>query len=80
MASKYIYFFGNGVAEGAANMKNLLGGKGANLAEMINLGIPVPPPDVLEEPPVQSESFFRTVRSYRNKFEVAQRAHFVVLD
>ena len=43
MASKYIYFFGNGVAEGAANMKNLLGGKGANLAEMINLGIPVPP-------------------------------------
>src|SRR3989338_8910412 len=43
MASKYIYFFGNGKAEGKADMKNLLGGKGANLAEMINLGIPVPP-------------------------------------
>ena len=41
--SKYVYFFGNGKAEGDASMKNLLGGKGANLAEMTNLGIPVPP-------------------------------------
>ncbi|MBI2447147.1 MAG: pyruvate, phosphate dikinase [Candidatus Omnitrophica bacterium] len=41
--SKYVYFFGGGKAEGKADMKNLLGGKGANLAEMINLGIPVPP-------------------------------------
>lgn len=40
---KYVYFFGHGHAEGRADMKNLLGGKGANLAEMINLGIPVPP-------------------------------------
>ncbi len=40
---KNIYFFGNGTAEGAASDKNLLGGKGANLAEMTNLGIPVPP-------------------------------------
>lgn len=39
---KYVYFFGNGKAEGRADMKNLLGGKGANLAEMTNLGIPVP--------------------------------------
>ncbi len=39
---KYVYFFGNGKAEGKAEMKNLLGGKGANLAEMTNLGIPVP--------------------------------------
>jgi len=38
-----VYFFGNGKAEGDAGMKNLLGGKGANLAEMTNLGIPVPP-------------------------------------
>lgn len=36
-------FFGGGRADGAANMKNLLGGKGANMAEMVNLGIPVPP-------------------------------------
>ncbi|MEA1882644.1 MAG: pyruvate, phosphate dikinase [Candidatus Marinimicrobia bacterium] len=39
---KPIYFFGNNSAEGRADMKNLLGGKGANLAEMTNMGIPVP--------------------------------------
>lgn len=42
MATKYVYFFGNGKAEGTAEMRNLLGGKGANLAEMTNLGIRVP--------------------------------------
>jgi pyruvate,orthophosphate dikinase len=42
MAEKRVYFFGNGKAEGNAKMKELLGGKGANLAEMTNLGIPVP--------------------------------------
>ncbi|GHU04557.1 pyruvate, phosphate dikinase [Spirochaetia bacterium] len=40
---KYVYFFGGGKAEGGAEMRDLLGGKGANLAEMTNLGIPVPP-------------------------------------
>ena len=40
---KYVYSFGGGKAEGNANMKELLGGKGANLAEMSNIGIPVPP-------------------------------------
>lgn len=40
---KYVYFFGAGKADGKADMKNLLGGKGANLAEMTNLKIPVPP-------------------------------------
>jgi pyruvate,orthophosphate dikinase len=40
---KYVYFFGGGKAEGNAKMRNLLGGKGAGLAEMTNLGIPVPP-------------------------------------
>lgn len=39
---KYVYFFGNGKAEGNASMKQLLGGKGANLAEMTSIGIPVP--------------------------------------
>ncbi|GLI35729.1 pyruvate, phosphate dikinase [Desulforhabdus amnigena] len=43
MAHKYVYFFGGGKADGNAQMKNLLGGKGANIAEMTNLGIPVPP-------------------------------------
>lgn len=42
-AKKYVYFFGAGKADGKADMKNLLGGKGANLAEMTNLKIPVPP-------------------------------------
>ena len=40
---KRIYTFGNGQAEGRADMKNLLGGKGANLAEMNLIGVPVPP-------------------------------------
>lgn len=39
---KYVYFFGGNKAEGKAEMKNLLGGKGANLAEMVNIGLPVP--------------------------------------
>jgi len=43
MAEKQVYFFGKGKAEGNAKMRNLLGGKGANLAEMANLGVPVPP-------------------------------------
>jgi pyruvate,orthophosphate dikinase len=40
---KFVYFFGDGKAEGRTDMKQLLGGKGANLAEMSSLGIPVPP-------------------------------------
>src|SRR5438874_11018375 len=40
--SKHVYFFGGGKADGGADMRNLLGGKGANLAEMANLGLPVP--------------------------------------
>jgi len=40
--AKYVYFFGKGAAEGRGDMKNLLGGKGANLAEMTSIGLPVP--------------------------------------
>ncbi len=43
MSKKYVYFFGEGKADGKADMKELLGGKGANLAEMCHLKIPVPP-------------------------------------
>ena len=43
MGKKYVYYFGDGKAEGTSNMKELLGGKGAGLAEMTNLGISVPP-------------------------------------
>lgn len=42
MAKKYVYFFGLGHADGNEKMKNLLGGKGANLAEMVKIGLPVP--------------------------------------
>src|ERR1700680_1716253 len=41
--TKWVYRFGGGAAEGRADMAELLGGKGANLAEMSNLGLPVPP-------------------------------------
>lgn len=41
-SAKYVYFFGKGKSEGDATMKSLLGGKGANLAEMTNIGVPVP--------------------------------------
>mgnify|MGYP001249903671 FL=1 len=43
MAAKRVYFFGGGKAEGHGGMKDILGGKGAGLAEMTNLGVPVPP-------------------------------------
>lgn len=43
MSKKYVYYFGNGKAEGKSEMKSLLGGKGANLAEMTNIDLPVPP-------------------------------------
>src|SRR5215472_17668847 len=42
-ATKYVYFFGGGHAEGNGKMKDELGGKGAGLAEMTNAGLPVPP-------------------------------------
>ena len=41
--AKYVYFFGNGKADGNRHMKDLLGGKGSGLAEMTNAGLPVPP-------------------------------------
>jgi pyruvate,orthophosphate dikinase len=42
-AKKYVYYFGNGKADGTGKMKDLLGGKGAGLANMTNLKIPGPP-------------------------------------
>ena len=60
MSEKRVYTFGNGVAEGKADMKNLLGGKGANLAEMNLIGVPVPPG-------FTRESFFKNYRSANQK-------------
>src|SRR5213596_3995372 len=42
-AAKFVYYFGEGKADGNGKMKPLLGGKGANLAEMTRIGLPVPP-------------------------------------
>lgn len=42
LEKQYVYYFGSGKSDGEASMKNLLGGKGANLAEMVNIGLPVP--------------------------------------
>ena len=42
-SDKWVFTFGDGKAEGRADLRDLLGGKGANLAEMANLGLPVPP-------------------------------------
>ena len=42
MSTKYVYYFGGTSSDGRSDMKNLLGGKGANLAEMCNIGLPVP--------------------------------------
>ena len=42
-ATRYVYFFGNGKADGDRTMKDMLGGKGSGLAEMTNAGLPVPP-------------------------------------
>src|SRR3954466_6726025 len=42
-AAKYVYYFGGGKADGDGSMKPLLGGKGANLAQMTRIGLPVPP-------------------------------------
>ena len=43
MAKKYVYWFGDGTADGDGTMKEVLGGKGAGLAEMCRAGVPVPP-------------------------------------
>src|SRR3954453_735882 len=55
-SGKWVYTFGDGKAEGQASMRDLLGGKGANLAEMANLGLPVPPGFTI--PPTVSTYFY----------------------
>ncbi len=69
---KYVYYFGGGKADGSAKMKSLLGGKGANLAEMSTLGIPVPPgftisTDVCKYYYDNKETYPKTLNSEINK-------------
>jgi len=66
--AKYVYFFGGGKAEGKAQMKEILGGKGANLAEMANLGLPVPP------------GFTLSTEACRLYYEIGKDALFKKLD
>lgn len=65
---KWVYFFGDGTAEGAADMRDLLGGKGANLAEMSNIGLPVPPGFTVTTE--VCTAFYANNRSYPDGFEV----------
>ncbi len=67
MATKLVYFFGNGKAEGKSAMKDLLGGKGANLAEMTNLGVPVPPGFTISTE--VCKSFYENNRNYPEELE-----------
>ena len=60
--AKWVYTFGDGKAEGTSDMRNLLGGKGANLAEMSNLGLPVPPGFTITTE--LCTSFYATGRKY----------------
>jgi phosphoenolpyruvate synthase/pyruvate phosphate dikinase len=65
--SKYVYFFGGGKADGNGKMKDLLGGKGAGLAEMSTAGVPVPPGFTITtdvcRPPMSAAIITPTVKS-----------------
>jgi len=65
--TKWVYSFGNGAAEGRAEMRDLLGGKGAGLAEMANLGLPVPPGFTITTE--VCTHFYANGRSYPNELE-----------
>ena len=62
--SKWVYSFGAGHNEGGADMRNLLGGKGANLAEMAGIGLPVPPGFTLTTE--VCTAFYQNNRNYPN--------------
>src|SRR5215470_17487206 len=62
--TKWVYSFGAGLNEGGAEMRNLLGGKGANLAEMATIGLPVPPGFTLTTE--VCTAFYQNNRAYPN--------------
>ncbi len=70
--AKFVYSFGGGSAEGRAEMKALLGGKGANLAEMANLGLPVPPGFTISTE--VCTAFYKNNRAYPDGLDVQIRA------
>ncbi len=72
-AVKYVYFFGGGKSEGSSQMKQVLGGKGANLAEMTNLGIPVPPGFTISTEACQA--FYERSNQYPEGLEKEVESH-----
>ncbi|MFO1131340.1 MAG: pyruvate, phosphate dikinase [Hyphomicrobiales bacterium] len=70
--AKFVYSFGGGSAEGRAEMKALLGGKGANLAEMANLGLPVPPGFTISTE--VCTAFYKNNRAYPDGLDAQIRA------
>ncbi|OGW72189.1 MAG: pyruvate, phosphate dikinase [Omnitrophica bacterium GWA2_52_12] len=77
-AKKLVYFFGNGKSEGHAGMKDLLGGKGANLAEMTNIGIPVPPGFTITTE--TCDLFYKGGKKWPTGLEEQVRAHMARLE
>ncbi|MEK7851415.1 MAG: pyruvate, phosphate dikinase [Deltaproteobacteria bacterium] len=73
MAEKYVYFFGGGKAEGRGDAKDLLGGKGAGLAEMTNLGLPVPAGFTITTE--VCDQFYKNNRSYPNGLDKEVKEH-----
>ena len=75
---KYVYYFGDGKAEGDAKLKETLGGKGANLAEMTNLGVPVPPGFTVSTD--VCEAYYNNKRKYPAELEAEVTAHLARLE
>ncbi|MBM2838091.1 MAG: pyruvate phosphate dikinase [Deltaproteobacteria bacterium] len=73
MAEKYVYFFGGGKAEGKGDAKELLGGKGAGLAEMTNLGLPVPAGFTITTE--VCDQFYKNKRKYPDGLDKEVREH-----
>lgn len=75
---KYVYYFGDGKADGDAKLKEVLGGKGANLAEMTNLGVPVPPGFTVSTD--VCEAYYANKRKYPVELEAEISEHLSKLE
>lgn len=75
---KFVYFFGNGKAEGKGTMKDVLGGKGAGLAEMTNIGLPVPAGFTITTE--VCDFFYKNGRKYPKGFNVEVKRHLARLE
>ncbi len=76
--TKWVYRFGNGAAEGRAEMRDLLGGKGAGLAEMSNLGLPVPPGFTITTE--ACTHFYKSQKSYPDELREQVRGGLVAIE